>query len=72
LLHHSSEPKISNFDLSGISIDKNIVALKVTVNYRRGLRMQIVQAFKNLPCPVHDGLGINFAVLLAITLDQEK
>jgi len=72
LLQYSCEPEISDFDLSSISIDKYIVTLQIPVNYRRVLRMQIVQAFENLPCPVLDGLGINLPMLLTISSHQMK
>lgn len=66
LLEDSSKAEITNFDLTSVSIDEYIVALKIPVNNRRGLRMQIVQTFKNLPGPVLDSLGINLPMLLTV------
>lgn len=71
-MQYSCEAEISDFDLSSISIDKNIVTLKIPVNHRRILRMQIVQAFENLPCPVLDGLGIDFPMLHTISSHGKK
>lgn len=42
------------------------------MNNGRALRMQIVQAFKDLPSPVLDGLWVNFPMLHTISSHKEK
>lgn len=66
LLEDSCKAEITNFDLTSVSIDEYVVTLEIPVNNRRLLRMQIGQAFKNLPCPVLDSLGINLPMLLTV------
>lgn len=48
---NSSKPKISNFNFPLVSIDKNVITLKISMDYRGIMTMKIEKSIQDLSAP---------------------
>lgn len=68
---HSCKTKIANFNLSKMPIDKDIITLKVSMDNRRVVLMEINKPFQDLPSPRLDCSDIYPQVLIFVSSQEQ-
>lgn len=63
--------KITNLNFPLIPINKDIVTLEISMDYRRLMAMQIMKPPQNLPAPMLHRSNINSLMLQPIPMEQE-
>lgn len=64
---HSCKTKITNFDLSKMAINKDIITLEVSMDNRRVVSVEINKPFQDLPSPGLDCSDIYPQVLIFVS-----
>jgi len=54
-----SKAEITNFDLSLVTIDENVITLEISMDHRRVMAVEIDKTFQNLPAPMLNSSDVN-------------
>jgi hypothetical protein len=60
------QAQVTDFHHASATIHEDVVALQITMDYRRGVTMQVNKALKNLPRPAFQSVLVQVLVLLTV------